>query len=727
MKNSNFRPTTREIDDVTNDARRGARRGAIAGGLTGGVGASLYLPKSTKAKLIGAGLGAIGGNIAGRKIGRKKGAEDVVKSRGALLRQMARRLSEKMTQLESRYRKDDVSVDRNGNQMVGGLSGQDRNPYWPRPRGIGQCGDGVDAEQQAKFTAERQRLIEIFGHGIVDALDDTELSEEACAALRAALMARADSANGYGKSDVTFARKFFAAEKGRAVVDAMRDAEVMAHYLSAKRNGLIQLDQHDDAIDFGIDFRPRNQDGQFEGGSGPSAGAIQRAYNPNPCDRATGKNVGIGAGAAAAGLGAAVLAAKKFRKLPARLTTSGKVVDATASPVKSFARRNMTASPFPGGPKKLIRRMRRNRRNFALLINDPDFPLLPIQQPKLPNGTYQRVPVAKTKAEVLARLRKLTEWSRRYDLGAGSLAAGLIDGAIDAAGLGGATKSKKPKKLVLDADGNPYNPNFLPDPGTTTTSSFSAIGRIGSVSAKYAPDALTIGAADLTAEELHDAIQTAKKKKKQKALVNGGIEQESGVPGNGPTALSLRATLTEFDSDGARDRARKRAGELGAAGVGGVAGAYAGLRHDQGRPVRPKDIRPGDVVYRRFGPASVLQHHGVVGEDGKVTHRSAGSSQYRAIKPESFRKIGKGATYREARSSDHLPPKKAARNASKAAGTVAGCYGVGRNDCQSASSRLATRRVPGTGQLRRAGIGAGVGALAAGAAAHILQNRKKDQ
>ncbi len=112
--------------------------------------------------------------------------------------------------------------------------------------------------------------------------------------------------------------------------------------------------------------------------------------------------------------------------------------------------------------------------------------------------------------------------------------------------------------------------------------------------------------------------------------------------------------------------------------------------------------------------------------NGRVVHRTAGSSQYRSVKPDSFAKVGKAPTYRENSSAD-LPRSKAARNASKAAGTRAGKYCVGSNNCQTAVERISSKGRPFSGQIRRAGIGALGGALAAGSAAAILNHRKTNQ
>ena len=363
------------------------------------------------------------------------------------------------------------------------------------------------------------------------------------------------------------------------------------------------------------------------------------------------------------------------------------------------------------------------KHSLAFLIQDDDFPLVPMKQPKLAPGMRQRVPVAKSRAEVLRRLRAMTQLS---------IGSAVAEGAVDALGIGEATTPKR-KKLMVDANGNVINPKFLPTPDTTSQSSFaSAIARLhqfgfGPVAGRLAAEGGVIAGADLTAEELHDAIQQARDKKKR-LRQRGGIQATPGMgtaPGVQTTMSAVHDTLLEFDHGNARiDRAKRNGTSVAAAGAGGVAGAIGGLKYDQGSPVAHSDLKPGDRVYRRFGPGGLFQHSGVVDESGRVVHRTAGSSKLRSVKPDSFSKTGKAPTYRESNPTD-LPRGKAARNASKAAGTRAGKYCVGSNNCQTAVERIASKGRPVSGQIRRAGIGAAVGAIGAGTVASIL-NRRKD-
>jgi hypothetical protein len=174
------------------------------------------------------------------------------------------------------------------------------------------------------------------------------------------------------------------------------------------------------------------------------------------------------------------------------------------------------------------------------------------------------------------------------------------------------------------------------------------------------------------------------------------------------------------------DKARRDGTTIAAAGAGGLAGAVGGLAHNQGKPVKHSDLKPGDRIYRRFGPGGLFQHTGIVGSDGRVTHRTSGSSIYRSVSPDTFRRTGKPPTYRE-ESGDDLPRSQRAKNATKATGTRAGKYCVGSNNCQTAVERISSKGKPFSGQIRRAGIGALGGALAAGSAAAILNKRKNNQ
>jgi hypothetical protein len=304
----------------------------------------------------------------------------------------------------------------------------------------------------------------------------------------------------------------------------------------------------------------------------------------------------------------------------------------------------------------------------------------------------------------------------------GNLAGSLAEGIVDAVGLGGATNPAKKKKILVDKFGNPINPPTpLPDPGTTSSSSFA----FGPLASSILRDGGIIAGADLTAEELHDAITKARAKKKQKQNIRGGIEATPGMAGAPQTMSAIFETIQEFEHGKERvDRAKRNGTAIGAAGIGGTAGAIGGLKYDQGSPVSHSDLKPGDRVYRRFGPGGLFQHTGIVGEDGRIVHRTAGSPQYRAIKPDSFAKTGKAPTYRENNPAD-VSRAKAAKNASKAAGTRAGKYCVGSNNCQTAVERIASKGKPVSGQLRRAGIGAAIGAVGAGSLAEILKHRRQ--
>ena len=102
---------------------------------------------------------------------------------------------------------------------------------------------------------------------------------------------------------------------------------------------------------------------------------------------------------------------------------------------------------------------------LTFLIHDPDFPIVPMKQPKLPKGMKQRVPVAQTRAEVIARMKKLTELSSGGGLGKAA-AETIIDATTIGADIG--PKKKKPTKAkkaadMADPDLSPTN-NWTADP-----------------------------------------------------------------------------------------------------------------------------------------------------------------------------------------------------------------------------------------------------------------------
>ncbi|MCE0497214.1 MAG: hypothetical protein LV481_04625 [Methylacidiphilales bacterium] len=695
------------------------------------------------------------------------------------------------------------------------MSGQHPVRIFPTSTRKDKQQTGIDDEGDYQLTPERLRLAEIYGWGIVSALDDDELSEANCQRLHDLVLAkqnRADLPAAGLRSGEDFERGVLAQHMGSRVVEAMGRAEVHAHYLGAVRKGLIELDGTEATTEFALVNRIRNDEGEFAPNDETDSEAVQRAYDPRA--RRTGRNVGAGM-AAGAGLASALAHTRKLRKAklprlgnggrpilpgtigadfaanddgshPIRDTVAGigagalgvagllalrkrrlarlasgmptlppKTIDIDTEALDArlpfmtrfamghpgtykIARRNLRGKKPPGVPKvsggKL--RLKPKHHSLAFLINDPDFPIVPQQDQKLPPGMKRRVPLARSRKEVLARLKALTQLSRR-DFGAGSLAAGIIDSAIDAETLGNVTAPKK-KKLLIDANGNVISPTWLPDPGRTSTGSFaSAIARLHEFGiggallrggAQFAPEVAAIGAGDVIGESVHDRIVAARERKKKQIRQRGGIQATPGMgtsPGVQTTMSAVHDTLLEFDHGNERiSRAKRKGTTAAAAGAGGVAGAIGGLKYDQGSPVAHSDLKPGDRVYRRFGPAGLFQHAGIVGEDGKITHRTSGSTTYRAIKPDSFAKTGKAPTYRESNPTD-LPRGKAARNASRAAGTRAGKYcGVG-NNCQTAVERIASKGRPVSGQLRRAGIGAAVGAIGAGTVASIL-NRRKD-
>jgi len=795
---NNFRPGQREVDSVTKSARSAGREGAVIGGVGGYLAGNLATRRLRQARLVGIAVGGVAGHVIGKTVGRRAAAKDDIASRKALRDMSALGM---LQELNSRLDAVELSqFDRNGNNEPG-ASGQDPNPYWPRPRGVGKVGDGIDAEQVAKFTPERERLAEIFGHGVVDALDDSELSEENCRALRSAILAEQSKVNDPSaglRSGEDFERRILSSHLGARTVSEMSDALVHANYLGAVRRGLIQLESQNETTDLAFVNRVRNREGEFEPGGSVDPAAVVRAYSPQARTGKTKTSTKVAAVGAAAGLAGALahLRGKKSRtprlgsggqptlpgaigadfatrddgSHPVRDTLAGvgagalgvagllalrkrrlarlasglpklppRTVDVEAQP-SDFAARHMKPSPFGNNPRRLIRRPKRSgklsvkplRHNMAFLIQDDDFPLVPQQEQKLPPGMKRRVPLAKSKAEMLKRLRAITALSRR-DFGAGGLgkvaAETVIDAVTDNAALAGETPGQKRQRLARIAASQQSQETGEPGDGSLSSALTRAaqfnFGIGSALASPVARDIGVIGAADLGASQINDAINRARERKRRgKLQVRQGIEAQSPA---GPTALSLRALLTEFDADGARDRAKRHAATLGATLTGGAAGATAGLLHDQGTPVHPRDLRPGDQIYIRQGPGGLFQHTGVVGTDGNITHRTPGSSTSRAVKPASFVKGGRGPLRRESHADD-LPRTKAAENATAAAGTRQGKYSLVGENCQRASSRIASKGTPGSRQLRKAIGGAAAGALAGNVIArYITGGKRKDK
>jgi hypothetical protein len=751
-------PRVQEEKNVIDAAHRDAHTGALIGGATAAGTASLLLKKKRLLGIVGSGaLGAVSGAAAGRRIGIDRGARDVHDARKALnqQRQLAALTAEVNDLVMRQTERDALRF-----ETVDGATaakpvrpGQLKIIRRPSVRGqMSEPGNGRSSEAEF-FSPARQAIADKWGYGIAESLEDDELDDEHAAALHDAIMGKVqktDSPSAGVRRGEDFERGVLAQHMGARVVEAMSPAEVHAHYLGAVRKGLIELEDQGEATSFAILNRSRTPEGTFAPDDQVSSAAVRRAYSPDSAtsraasaDPHTGRNAAIaGATAAAAGIGARALF--KGRKGRLRLPPGVAKIAGSGAP-KSFA---MTSAPGPGtypirraklrgkkppGVPKILGKKKPTNLG-AFLIHDDAFPLLPQPGQKLAPGMRQRVKPARTRKEVLARLKEITQLASRHDLGLG---AAVAEGAIDALGLGEATTPKR-KKLMVDANGNVINPKFLPTPATTSTSSFaSALRRlhefgigssITSGAGRFLPEVGAIAGGDLIGESLHDRIVAARQRKAKKARmqVRGGIEAQSPP---GPTTMSaILGVVQEFDYGVERTaRAKRNNTTVAAAGVGAVGGALAGAYHDQGRPVKVGDLRPGDSIYRRQGIGGIFQHSGVVGEDGKVVHRSRGSSVARSVLPQSFVKGGKGPLRRESHSDD-LPRAQAARNATRASGQRQGKYSIAGENCHTASTRIASKSAPHSRQLRKVIGGAAIGAAGAGAMAHILQNhKKKDQ
>jgi hypothetical protein len=473
------------------------------------------------------------------------------------------------------------------------------------------------------------------------------------------------------------------------------------------------------------------------------------------------RNAAIAGTAGALGL-AGILALRKRRlrlpagvpKLPPRTTppqfdVETQVMSRRLPVLTSFvkgpgtyriARATLRGKKQPGVPKLKIAGKKKPT-NLAFLIHDDAFPLVPQPGQRLAPGMKRRVPFAKSRAEVLKRLKAITALSSQ-EFGAGAAVAEVLTDAASLGGLAGITPAQRRARQarLAQQQQNAASDSAMSGDATAQPRTLdSALDRLANMNfgigdavtrgaARFAPEVAAIGAGDVIGESVHDRLKAAQDKRKRRLMrQRGGVEQNTAISGNGPTALSsVHNTLVEFDRG--RERMKRDATTAGAAGTGAVAGAIGGLKHDSGVPIRASDLQPGMRVTKRFGPGGLFQHVGIVDESGRVVHRTAGSSKLRSVAPSTFQKTGKGPLRHEVHADD-LPPRQAAANASRASGTRAGRYSACQgNNCQDAAERLISRGKPVSRQLRKAIGGAAIGAAGAGAMAHILQNhKKKDQ
>ena len=705
-RNNRQLPRVAEEKNIIDSAHRAASRGALLGGAGGTLAGYLAGGKKRKiAAAIGGLTGAVVGDKAGRQYGIRTGAKDVIAARKALnqQRQLAALTAEVRDLAVRAGERDAVRF-----ETVDGATakkpvrpGQHPTRIYPKAKGPYIAGNGIDDQGEYELTAERQRLAEIYGWGVVSALDDDQLTEANCERLHQQVLDRQARANGPhagGDRSAEFERNYFAAKLGHATVARMGAAEMHALFVAHQRNGLVEFEDQNETTDFAILNRSRTPEGTFAPDDQVSSAAVRKAYSRDSVtakaassDPHTGRDATLaGAVVGAAGLaGRALLKGRKGRlKLPpgvAKIAGSGapKSFAMTSAPgpgTYPIRRAKLKGKKQPGVPKVAggKRVPKPARHNMALLIadDDPAFRLDPVKPTRLAPGMHQRVKPARNRKEVLARLKEITQLASRHDLGLG---AAVAEGAIDALGIGEATTPKK-RRLLRDANGNILNPQFLKDPGVTSTSSFSSALRrlhefgigssITSGAGRFLPEIGAVAGGDLIGESLHDRIVAARQRKAKKARmqVRGGIEAQ-GPPG--PTALAaILGTLNEF-SDDSRDRARRRAGDLGAAGVGAAAGGYGAMAsYRPGRPAHPGEDLQGKRVFVKRKSVIPSFHVGVGGENG-VVHRSPGRGDFREVKRDTFRRNGTGGL-RVEDVVNGKTPRANARAASAAAGTKAG-------------------------------------------------------
>lgn len=143
--------------------------------------------------------------------------------------------------------------------------------------------------------------------------------------------------------------------------------------------------------------------------------------------------------------------------------------------------------------------------------------------------------------------------------------------------------------------------------------------------------------------------------------------------------------------------------------------AHASQHIEPGREVVPGEDLRGKRLYRVFhseATGTPMRHYGVGTEEGKVLHRTRGNSKLRAVKMETFERVGKGKTFVEHHATD-LKPAEVMKRASAAKGTDAGKYSLFHQNCEHAANRI-VEEAGISRQVRTSAIAAVTGALAGG-------------
>lgn len=720
MKNQKFNPRQSEENSVIASANRGSDRGAVVGALAGaGLGAKLLRKYRAVGAITGGLSGAAAGSVAGRKIGAASGARHIKEARRSLTENM-QVLNAKLTELES-FVSPPLFIDRNGNTNESRPSNVGQNHRIPiyrlKGNSVGSPGLGRSAEGEAYFSPLREALAAKYGRGIVDALTDGELSEERCKALRDRILSQQRIAGSGCAGEPAFSsaqkRCWLAAKIGEKQTSLMSDAEINCNFLASKRRGLVELNYAPERIN-NFDFRSRNSTGEYS--NQPDSAAVQRAYSPT--QRKTGLGLaGLAAGAAGVGAGLLLRGKKSLRLNPRTIdvpTQSFGAMLVSGSAPKPIGTEQDKMMPSP----EMLKRM-------GLPENLTPLQWRKLQIQKLRNST----------SEWHAIQERINEFQ--------SVSAALAEDGIEAL-----IKPKKKKQTdqygnPIDEDGNVI-PRKLVDPGTRqagvnsvasqtgntpsgmVATTFSSIATAARKALPYLKKGGVVGSevgviagGDLLGQNIHDAQEKKKKKKLQ------GVEQ---LPGNRnaagvgqATQMSIKSVLTEF----AQRKKQDSNGHVIAGGAAGAGiGAAAGALHRPGSPISHNDLQPGDKVNRRFGPGGVFQHTGVVDESGRVVHRTVGSQKIRSVKPETYGRVGKGSTFREAPGRNDFPASQRAANATKAAGTSAGKYSCVGNNCQHSTTHISSGKAHSP-QLRRAGLGALAGGALAASAAAILKRRQQ--
>ena len=397
--NHQFVPRNADVRLVEDAAHRGARKGSAIGAGGGGlIGALISRRRKLGSGVAGAIGGALAGHVAGRSIGIREGAKDVRDARRAL--NQRNQLAALRADIQGLQENADArEFDRLDSSTEPGPSRQHPIRSYPHAKGPYVPGNGIDDQEAYEMSPLRQKLIEIYGLGVVSALSDDELSDANCRALMRevqASMARANGPHASSNIDPEFERHFLASKLGDKAVSEMPKSLMHCHFEAARRKGLVDLDDMEATKNFAIIDRTRTDTGEFAPEGQVDSQLVQRAYSPTR--RKTGIEAGAGV-AAGAGLASAIahLRGKKARTLrlaPGVPKLPPKTIDVDSENLEArlpfltrftmgkvgkypIKRRALRGKKPPTGIRPVSIGKAKPRHCLAFLIQDDDFPLVP--------------------------------------------------------------------------------------------------------------------------------------------------------------------------------------------------------------------------------------------------------------------------------------------------------------------------------------------------------------